>query len=168
MEIDTRMPKKPVLKNRTSKNGLYSFEFESPSTDELIYFKLIDLNDIGRFENNLYTALNSNNVVTVLLKENKSFVVVCKTLGSNSLWSEELRIVFSTAPSSYSESSFSINVGDYSFNFDYSELNGNIKIPKGVTDNSFSLSGVFVDSIDSTLDEFEFVVDEGVVLIEES
>ena len=44
--------KKPVLKNRTSKNGLYSFEFESPSTDELIYFKLIDLNDIGRFENN--------------------------------------------------------------------------------------------------------------------
>ena len=168
LEIDTRMPKKPVLKNRTSKNGLYSFEFESPSTDELIYFKLIDLNDVGRFENNLYTALNSNNSVTVLLKENKNFVVVCKTLGSNSLWSEELRIVFSTAPSSYSETRFSINVGDYFFNFDYSELNGNIKIPKGVTDNSFSLSGNFVDSIDSTLDEFEFIVDEGVVLIEES
>ena len=128
IEIDTKMPSKPTLKYKFNRNNFYTFQFEKTSNEETIYFKLIDLDNVGRFENNLFMSLNEAGGITLELKENTNFIILCKALGQNSVWSEDLRISFTTTASSFTTESFIITKDNVEYVCYYSNFDGSFKI----------------------------------------
>ena len=73
-------------------------------------------------------SLNEAGSITLELKENTNFIILCKTLGQNSVWSEDLRISFTTTASSFTTESFIITKDNVEYVCYYSNFDGSFKI----------------------------------------
>lgn len=168
--INTKMPLKPVLSSKFSRNNFYSFQFVASKDDSDFYFKILSLEEVSKYNNDLFMKLDERNGITLELKENSNYIAICKAYGKNSVWSEELRISFCTPASSFSEESFKIIKDDVEYNCFYSSLDGSYKIEPASSSYKIKINNSKLDSSHNIKDnvlELELLFNDGGVLVEQ-
>lgn len=149
ISIDTKIPTKPILKNKFNKDNHFFFSFEK--NDNELYFKISKLDEN---QNNVWMKLDDNNSISLELNKGTNYFCSCKAFGKNNLWSEELCFSFTTPYESFIDSSYVFEKDGVFYKIFFSNIDGNYKIEPQNQDITVSVSGNLYSSDVSLSDSF--------------